>query len=65
MKNEMIRKRIRDAGLKHWQVAEAVGVDPGTLCIWLRKELSGDRLRRVQTAIDKLTEARTQGGKDE
>lgn len=56
MKNQEIRNSITNAGLKHWQVAEAAGVSPYTLCVWLRTELSGERLERVQAAIKKLSE---------
>lgn len=55
MKNQEIRDRISNAGLKHWQVAEVAGVSPYTLCVWLRTELSGKRLERVQAAIETLT----------
>ena len=53
-KNFEIRKRIATAGLKHWQVADAIGISECTLCVWLRKELDGERLRRVQAAINAL-----------
>lgn len=53
--NEKIRKRIAFAGLKYWQVAEAAGVSPYTFSIWLRHELHGERLSRIEAAIDDLT----------
>lgn len=55
MKNQEIRNRIIKAGLKHWQVAEATGVSQYTLCVWLRTELTGERLKRVESVIDRLT----------
>ncbi len=55
MKNQEIRDRITKADLKHWQVAEAAGVSQYTLCVWLRTELTGERLKRVESAIDRLT----------
>ncbi len=54
MANIEIRKQIADAGLKHWEVADAVGVNEATLCVWLRKPLTEERLERVNTAIEKL-----------
>lgn len=60
MKNKDIRARIARNGLRYWQVAEAVGVNATTLCVWLRQELQGERLARVTAAIDRLT-----GGNDD
>lgn len=63
MKNLDIRTAIRISGLKHWQVAEAIGVSEGTLCVWLRTELSPERRERVVQALEQL---KTEGsyGKD-
>lgn len=55
MKNKEIRAQIESAGLKYWQVAEAMGVHPNTLCIWLRHELNGEQISRVQEALKSLT----------
>lgn len=60
MKNKKIRNEIEQSGLKYWQVAEAIGINQTTLCVWLRKELTGERLERVQKAIEKLKGARSQ-----
>lgn len=43
------------AGLRYWEVAQAAGVSPYTLSIWLRQELSGKRLERVEAAIASLS----------
>lgn len=55
MKNQAIRQKLVAAGLRYWQLADAVGISVSTLCVWLRHELEGERLRRVQTALDALT----------
>lgn len=55
MSNLDLRMSMLSHGLKHWQVAKAVGVDPATLSVWLRHELTGEKLTRVQEAIDRLT----------
>lgn len=39
----------------HWQVADAIGISPYSLSVWLRHELSGERLDRVESAIAQLT----------
>lgn len=54
MKNSDIRKMINDAGLKHWQVAEIAGISHGTLCIWLRTDLSEERRTRIIDAIERI-----------
>ena len=54
MFNAEIRKRIEDAELKYWQVAYEVGVSESTLCIWLRKPLTGERKARIDAAISSL-----------
>lgn len=55
MQNKDIRKTIKQAGLSYWQVADAIGIHPATLCVWLRHELTGERLERVQYAINVLS----------
>lgn len=55
MENVELRKRIISSGLKYWQVAEAVGVSPGTLTIWLRKKLTYEQQARVEDALNRLT----------
>lgn len=51
MKNEKIRKAIMRSGLKYWEVADAIGISPYTFSTWLRHELTGERLERVESAI--------------
>lgn len=54
MKNLELRKKIQQAGLKHWQIADAMGISSYTLSVWLRHELTGQRLERVLSAIEGL-----------
>ena len=49
-----IRDTLRHNGLKHWQLADAIGISPYSLTIWLRHELTGERLERVTEALEKL-----------
>ncbi len=53
-KNSDVREMIEAAGLKHWQVAETVGVDKATLCVWLRTDLSEERRTRILDAIERI-----------
>ncbi len=55
MKNKKIRSEIEKAGLRYWQVADKIGISPATLCVWLRHELDGKKLERVQSAIEALS----------
>lgn len=55
MSNKKIRRQIADAGLRHWQIADFIGISPSTLTIWLRHELTGERLARVEAAVAQLS----------
>lgn len=55
MNNIKIRRQIADAGLRHWQVADFIGISSYTLSVWLRHELTGERLARVETAVAQLS----------
>ena len=55
MKNKDVRAAIADAGLRMWQVAEALGIADTTFCRKLRRELSDEDKRRVFSAIAELT----------
>lgn len=57
--NADLRARIIANGFKYWQVAEAIGISQGNFSIWLRRDLTGDRKRRTEEALDKLIEQRS------
>ena len=52
--NEKVRKRIDDAGLTQWQVAEEVGINHVTMSVWLRTPLTDAQAVRVNRALDAL-----------
>lgn len=54
MQNKDIRKAIEQAGISYWQVADAIGIHPATLCVWLRHELDGEKKKKVENAIEYL-----------
>ena len=54
MKNKDIRAAIADAGLRMWQVAEALNIADTTFCRKLRRELSDEDKARVYAAIAEL-----------
>lgn len=53
--NRWVRNEIEKAGLKYWEVADAIGISPYTFSTWLRHELKGERLERVQAALEALS----------
>jgi len=56
MNNQEIRAAIRDSRLRHYEVAEAAGVSPYTLSVWLRYEMSEEKKGMVNSAIKKALE---------
>lgn len=57
--NQEIRDQIKALGLFHWQIADEIGISEHCFCQWLRHELEGERLERVQTAIKQLSGGNT------
>ena len=67
MKNAKIRTAIFQSEVKHYQVAEAMGVADETFSRWLRHELPDDKQEEILAVIEKLkkeegTEGLTGGG---
>lgn len=60
--NKEIRDKIKRAGLRQWEVAARAGIAESTFVKWIRFPLVGDKLERVERAIDELTE---RSGNDE
>ena len=54
MSGDEFRKIVRTNGLFLWQVAYEVGISEPTLTRWLRKDLTGDRLKRLMAAVERL-----------
>lgn len=55
MPNEDVRVKIISSGLKMWQVADALGIQDGSLSRKLRKELSYEEKEKIFAAIDRLS----------
>ena len=55
--NKDTRAAIKKAGLKNYQVANALGIATTTFATWLQSELTPERKKRVKEAI------RSYGGK--
>lgn len=50
--NQEIRSALKESGMKHWELAAAIGVDESTLCKWLRKELPDDKKSNILHIIN-------------
>lgn len=57
MNNSKIRNEIYDHHLRYWQVAAEIGISNSSLSVWLRTPLSDERRKRVEKAIDELTQS--------
>lgn len=55
MCNTDIREAIRSAGVRYWQVAEAIGLTDGNFSRKLRKELLDEEKAEIRAAIKSLT----------
>ncbi|MCI9331655.1 MAG: hypothetical protein HFG05_05700 [Oscillibacter sp.] len=55
-RNQDIRTAIEQAGLRHWWVAEELGIACGTLSNRLRKELPPEEKQEVLAAIRRLAD---------
>ena len=53
MNNIEIREAIKESGLKHWQIADMIGVADTTFCRMLRRDLSESKKQEILTAIQK------------
>lgn len=54
MKNQDIRRTAAGAGVKLWQIAEALGIADCSLSRKLRKELPNDEKKKIFSIIAQL-----------
>ena len=54
MKNQDIRKEVKAAGLKLWQIAEKLGLNDGNFSRLLRHELSKEKKAEIRSIISEL-----------
>ena len=55
MKNNEIRQAAKAAGVKLWQVADAVGLNDGNFSRKLRHELPDEEKQKILTIIRQLS----------
>ena len=58
MNNLDIRSRAKEKGVKLWELAEYIGINPTTLTVWLRRELPEDKKQIMYKAIEAIAAAR-------
>ena len=52
--NAEIRESIRKKRLRHYEIAEALGVNEFTFSRWLRNELPDEKKREIKKAIEQI-----------
>ena len=53
-KNADIRNKLKATGAKQWELAQEIGISQSTLVVWLRVELTDERLDRVTEALKRI-----------
>lgn len=51
MANDIVRKALKEKGLKQWELAEMLGISEQTICRRMRKELPLDEQERILSII--------------
>lgn len=52
--NSALRLKMKRGGIYYWMLADELGVAESTLIRWLRTDLTGDRKKQVNDAVDML-----------
>ena len=53
--NQTIRETAKRRGVKHWQIAEYLGISEPTIMRWLRVPLPPEREKAIMEAIEAIT----------
>ena len=56
--NQDIRDLIEKAGVRHWEVAAAIGISSWMFSVRLRNELSENQKEEIRAAVNMIVEAR-------
>ena len=65
VKKEEVKLMMKQNQVKQWEVAEAMGISEFTLCRWLRKDLKGKQLERLNSAIRKVRSGKEETHREE
>lgn len=52
--NQTVRDAAKMNGVKHWQIAEYLGISEPTIMRWLRAPLSAEKEKAIMEAIEAL-----------
>lgn len=56
--NSRVRLAAREAGVHHWEIAEALGISEGSFCRRMRHELPEAEQARILATIDEISRRR-------
>lgn len=65
MSNYEIRNRMKERGIKQWEIAEDLGISEFTLSRWLRKEIQELRRQRIFKTIERIARLKERGDANE
>lgn len=57
--NQSVREVAKKYGVKHWQIAEYLGISEQTIMRWLRLPLSSEREKAIIQAIEAIAKEET------
>lgn len=60
MDNQDIRQALVEAGFKHWELAEALGIYEGNLSRKLRRELPSEQKEHIFRTTERMKEHRSE-----
>ena len=52
--NEKFKKELRASDIPQWKLAQRAGISEATLVRWFREQLSEERQKRLDEALDSL-----------
>lgn len=61
MENTEIRNEAKRMNVRHWQIADYIGISESTFVHWMRRELQPDRKKMVLDAINAISANREAG----
>ena len=65
VKKDEVKLLMKQNQVKQWEVAEAMGISEFTLCRWLRKDLKGKQLERLNSVIKKVRSCKEETHREE
>ena len=58
MANKIVREELKSRGIRHWELAHALGISEQTLVRWLRFELSEDKQLAMLEKIEAIVKGK-------